>query len=169
MASREIDVKFQNGGAEFMSSLERLGLHADALFWAFDRMLNRFVLVLVTDEYDYAGPYAMSKVLFEAYNKAILPIEIDPFIVRVHSPQQWIIQEIGKFLPFSAGEITVSGPDGKPVDHVSGVIAESMNINAADLEIDSRWVYRFEKTKKRKTTELSRRWIRFSQNVARAA
>lgn len=168
MASREIDVRFKTGGAEYLHSLERLGLRPDALFWAFDKTVDKFVLVLVTDEYDYAGPFALSKTLIEAYNKAKTPIEIEPFIVRMHSPWQPIIQEMGKFLPFRAEVKQISNPDGTVIEGLTAKFA-SLNIQVADLEIEDEWIYRFEKPPKRKTVELSRRWRRFAENVAKAA
>jgi hypothetical protein len=170
LASREIDVKFKEGGAKYLRSIERLGLRPDALFWAYDKTVDKFVLVLVTDEYDYVGPMALSKTLFEAYNKAATPIEIDPFIVRMHSPRQWIIKEIGKFLPFKASFVRVTSPDGKPIEGVDQAeFVGPMVVNASDLEVSSDWVYRFEKPKKPKTVELARRWRRFTQNVSRVA
>ena len=169
MASREIDVKYMEAGVEYLLSLERLGLRPDGLFWAFDKTLDKFVLVLVTEIYDFAGPLALSKTLFEAYNKAATPITIDPFIVRMHSPRHWIVQEIAKYFPFTKGaKLTVQSADGRPRDDVQAT-ANEMTVNAGDLEVSSDWVFRFEKPKKPMTVEIARRWRRFSQNVERLA
>jgi hypothetical protein len=166
MATHEIDVARQKAGAEYLTSLEHFGLRPDALFWAFDKTLDRFVLVLVTEAVDFAGPFNLSKVLMEAHRKAATPIEIDPFIVRVHSPNQAIIKALGSVLPFSASKARVHSPDGELKDNLS--IAE-MITNAADLEVSSEWVYRFEKKKKTQTIEVARHWRRFATNIEKLA
>lgn len=166
MAARELDLKLLKSGQEYLKSLERLGLRPDGLFWAFDKTVDIFVLVLVTDEYDYAGPLKLSSTLLEAYRKSETPIEIDPFIVRLHSPFHTIIQKIDG-LDGIQSVLSMSETLGGPTHDV--VLTGPTITSVADLEIRSDWVYRFEKPEKRKTTDLARNWRRFEKNVAKAA
>jgi hypothetical protein len=139
-------------GREYLAAVERLGLRPTAMFWAFDSTLEEFVLVLTTPLYDYAGPYELSKILIEAYRRSGTPREIDPFVVRLHSPEHSIIREIGKFVPFGT---TMQGA--------------SMAVTAADLSVDSSWIYRFAKPAALTSVEAARRWDRFVRNVDRLA
>lgn len=166
MAARELDLKLLDGGKEYLASLERLGLRPDGLFWAFDKTISKFVLVLVTDEYDYAGPLKLSSTLFEAYRKSATPIEIDPFIVRMHSPYHAIIQQM---IGFQVKGVSITVSDTKDGPQRDIPLTGPMMTYVADLEISSDWVYRFEIPEKRKTVDLMRKWKRFENNVARAA
>ena len=162
MASHAIDLNRKEAGSEYLKSLERLGLRPEALFWAFDKNIDLFVLVLVTDAYDYAGPLSLSKTLLEAYRKAATPREIDPFIVRLHSPKHSIIQEIGRFFPVDVkGAIVRSGDETAKIDDVT--------LATSDLEISNHWVYRFEKKNRSKTVDAARHWKRFAHNIEKMA
>ncbi|WP_395391447.1 hypothetical protein WBP07_12560 [Novosphingobium sp. BL-8A] len=149
-------------GQEFDDALQKLGFRADGLFWAWDRTIEQFVLVLVTEHFDYAGPHAVSGVLLDAYRAAATPAEISPFIVRVHSPRQAIIRNM---MVVDAHDQT-----GKRVE----------NINAAgeiaDLQYVNHWVYRWPPTdmikatkKKREPTARSREWRKIVSAVDRLA
>ena len=119
--------------------------------------------MLIAEEYEQAGPLELSKVLFKAYNAEATPRAIDPFIVRLHSPRQPIVVELGKFLPLKA-ELKPTTP--LPIGHPEPFSDMAMIVKAGGLEIDSRWVYRFDRSTKRvNTIEALRRWRRFSANV----
>jgi hypothetical protein len=45
------------------------------------------VLVIVTSLFDFVGPLRLMRLLFDAYDAAATPKEIDPFILRLHSPK----------------------------------------------------------------------------------
>ena len=81
-------------GASYLAALRALGLDPEALFWAWDRAEDRYVLMLVTRYFDIVGPAEVSKLLFKAYNKARTPKEIDPFILRIHSPDHRMIRAL---------------------------------------------------------------------------
>jgi hypothetical protein len=149
---RTIEISRLDAGRDYLEAVERLGLRPTAMFWAFDRTLEQFVLVLTTPLYDYAGPYQLSQLLVEAYRRSGTPREIDPFLVRLHSPAHTIIREIAKFIPFGT---TVEGA--------------ATPIAAADLIVESRWIYRFEEPAALKSVEAARRWDRFVRNVDRLA
>jgi hypothetical protein len=148
---RAIEMSRLDAGRDYLAAVERLGLRPTAMFCAFDRTLEQFVLVLTTPLYDYAGPYKLSKILVEAYRRSGTPREIDPFLVRLHSPAHTIIREIAKFIPFA----TVEGA--------------TASVTAADLTVENRWIYRFERPAALKSVEAARRWDRFVRNVDRLA
>ena len=87
MDQRDLGVARYDAGAEYLDALRRLKLEPEALFWAYDPTLGQFVLVIVTSLFDFAGPLALTKLLFDAYNASATPSEIDPFILRLHSPK----------------------------------------------------------------------------------
>src|SRR5947209_5983531 len=84
----------KEAGADYLKAVRALGLDPDALLWAYDTVIKKHVLVLVTDMFDFRGPYEVSQLLFQAYNNAGTPREIDPFIVRLHSPKHTIVPEL---------------------------------------------------------------------------
>jgi len=166
MATPELEERFLDAGKEFASSLDNLGLDAHALFWAFDKEEGRHVLVLVTDFFDLKGPLEISKQLFKAYNASVTPQEIDPFVVRLHS----INQPMGVEYSEHAGmdwtfKIWDKDMNPKPVPPEARISA----IDVGGLEMRPGWVIRSRRIPKRKTTEISRRWDRFTRNVQKAA
>jgi hypothetical protein len=68
MDSPELEVKFMSAGADYLKAVRALGLDPDALLWAYDTIIRKHVLVLVTDMFDFRGPYEVSQLLFQAYN-----------------------------------------------------------------------------------------------------
>jgi hypothetical protein len=160
--SNDLSLTHRKAGEDYLAALEGLGLRPVCLFWAWDKTVTQLVLVLVTYAFDYAGPLKLSETLFKAYNKAATPKEIDPFLVRLHSPQHAIIGELGKFLPFKGTQMTHK--NGQPIIPPVDII--SMKTDTYDLEVHSDWVYRFEKsTKVPASIELARRWRRFESKI----
>lgn len=170
MDPKDLPLDRLEAGRRYLSAIEKLGLRPSALFWAWDRTIEAFVLVLVSHAFDFAGPLALSRTLIDAYNRAGTPREIDPFILRLHSPKQQIVKEIGKFFPFESELIGVTDADGKPIPGVERARVASLQLDAADLEIHSDWVLRFEAAgKKASAVEMSRGWRRFVSNIDRLA
>jgi hypothetical protein len=132
--------------------------------WAHDDTVGGFVLVLITQFFDFKGPLEISKLLFKAYNSAGTPREVDPFIVRLHSPDQKIVREL---MPrglakevFKTDKVTHE-PIGEPI--------KIENVKFGDLMFCHDWVYKFQLPPKRNSVELLRRWQRFERNVDRLA
>lgn len=150
----------RGAGEEFLCALRKLGLNPDALLWAFETNANnRMVLILMTSFFDYAGPLEVSRLLFKAYNASAIPSEINPFIVRLHSPRQAFGRELMRLKPSITDSAT-----GRSVPAGSGTLwawEEGLSF-AFDgvLKFPSR---------ASTTVEQSRRWHRFSQNVDRLA
>lgn len=149
-------------GESYDRALQALGFKADGLFWAWDHTIDHFVLVLVTEHFDYAGPHAIYRVLLDAYRAAATPKEISPFVVRVHSPRQSIIRNI---MVVDAYE-----KDGKRAEFMTA------SDTAQDLFYTNHWVYRWPPTdstkqghRRREPTARSREWKRISDAVERLA
>lgn len=94
MDQNDLGLERFDAGAEFLTSISKLGLRPEALFWAYDRKIEQFVLVLISNFFDFAGPLELSRRLFAAYNACALPQSIDPFIIRTHSPHQRIYRDL---------------------------------------------------------------------------
>jgi len=162
MDQNDLSLTHQKAGREYLGALDSLGLRPSCLFWAWDSTVSQFVLVLVSHAYDYVGPLKLSETLTKAYNKAATPKEINPFMVRMHSPAHTIIREIGKFI---LTKIEAKDQFASPIEGFA-----TFRTSAADLEVYQRWVYRFEQdVKLPKTVDLSRRWRRFESAVEKLA
>ncbi len=160
----ELDLARREAGSEYLSALRTLGLRPDALFWSFDKVEGRFVLMLVTEMVDFKGPLAVADLLFQAYNASATPKEIDPFVVRLHSPEHDIIRRFDGWKDPSKVTITPP-PGGLPID--PSVMVTGIEIGG--LMFQAAWVYHFALPPKRKSVDLSRRWSRFAHNVERLA
>lgn len=149
-------------GSDYLRALNDLGLDPDALFWADEFPGDKPVLVLITAFFDHAGPLEVEKALFKAYNAAATPAEIDPFIIRLHSPRQTFAREvIGAF----RRDIEVE-TDMQPRTHISKIPNTVMTIG--DLKIPMFGVLKMP-TAVRKTVEVSRSWQRFTSNIDKLA
>lgn len=163
MDTHELEQKYLAAGTDYLSALRKLGLEPDGLFWARDDVVGHCVLVLVTSLYDHAGPYALSDKLFKAYNFAATPREIDPFIVRLHSPQHSLIQQWSNMV---ISKFEFHGPDGQPIPLDLG----ERTYGGGGLNFKHTWVYKFPQAPKKRTpVEASRQWQRFQKNVDRLA
>jgi hypothetical protein len=162
MDTPELNLSRQTAGSHYLDALRRLGLEPVALFWAYDTVVKSFVLVLITEFFDYKGPYEISKLLFQAYNAAATPREIDPFIIRLHSPAQSAI----KNLRIPTHLHAIDQKTGRP----TGEAAEIKTYTLGDLIVSGQWVYKFGRAPKKKSTiDLSRKWSRFERNVTQLA
>ena len=164
MDTPKLPVNYLEEGKRYLDDIEALGLRPAAFFWAYDRPLDTFVLVLITEEYDHVGPLELSRHLFKAHNAAVTPSTIDPLIIRMHSPQHQIVREMDKLMPL---RISFTPSDGgePPAEPWARAVT-----TVGGLEIDGEWVYRFDKPlADRKTVDILRRWHRFERNVDKAA
>jgi hypothetical protein len=159
----ELDQVRKDAGAVYLEALERLGLHPSALFWAKDKVTNGFVLVLATEMFDYKGPLALSKLLFKAYNAAATPQEIDPFVVRLHSPDHAIIRMLDGWRNLS--NLKITHKNGVPIDPSVSI----QGVTVDDLEFRPDWVYLYNLPPKKGSIELLRRWRRFQAAVNKLA
>ncbi len=160
MDTPALPVGYFDEGTRYLEDVEKLGLRPAAFFWAYDRLVEMFVLVLITEEFDAVGPFALSKLLFKAYNAAATPSSIDPFIVRLHSPDHQIVREMDKIMPFNFSFVP-----SDPLLHNDTKFGRAIT-TVGGLEIDGDWVYRFNKPlAPAKKVDVLRRWHRFERNV----
>ena len=167
MDSLDLDVTRKRAGEEFLQSLERLGLRPEALFWAFDRVEDRLVLVLATELFDLKGPRAVFDLLVKAYRASALPREIDPFVVRLHSPEHRLIRYLDGWHQDDADGTRRYGLAPEQRDRPAP--ATSMMVEVDDIEFKTDWVYRFRLPKRRDVGAVRREWERFHRKVERLA
>ncbi len=167
MDQRDLGVARYDAGAEYLDALRRLKLEPEALFWAYDRTLGQFVLVIVTSLFDFAGPLALTKLLFDAYNASATPSEIDPFILRLHSPKHALYRAA----QFHIGNrFDIADLKGRALDRatIAGEVTPPlvMSFRAGDLEGFGTWTYKSAPVSpKAKTADTERRWRRFESAV----
>lgn len=152
-------------GKEYLASLNSLGLEPEGLLWARDKTIDRFVLVLITSQFDSVGPTEIYRLLTLAYQASVTPREINPFIVRLHSTNQRIVPLIERASQNPLGlKIEMPGPDGEmiPADFAR------VEMGAGDLSFEIGWIYHLA-IRRVKPAERSRRWKRFASNVERHA
>lgn len=165
MAEEEIDEARLNAGAEYLDALRKLGLNPDGLLWGFDVRHQSWVLVLITSFFDYAGPLELSKLLFRAYELAGTPKDIDPFIVRLHSPKQRIIRDLDHMLQtrIKVRDIDVEAGRWGEV-YEAGEKAKITWVAEGDISVPLHAIYRFS-TKGKGSVDVSRRWKFFTKQV----
>lgn len=164
MDTSTIKPQHLEAGKEYDEALVKLGLTADAVLWAYDRVVGHHVLVVVTDFFDFKGPLEISEKLFMAYNAAATPKEIDPFAVRLQS----INQPLGEWCHRFAGGMNAAKHDPvtkKPAGNFTPI--EGIEIDG--LQLNNGWVIVVRPRSERKPIDLIRRWKRFSKNVEKAA
>jgi hypothetical protein len=166
MDQNDLGLARYDAGRDYLKALRALDLEPESLFWAFDRAIDQFVLVLVTSFFDYAGPLALSELLFKAYRAAATPAEIDPFILRLHSPKQTIYREL-LFALMTTGTIEAGWQID---DYYRAVLAGDrqqtgvFKFNYAELEGFGAWIYTAKK-KQTKLIDVARPWDRFSHKI----
>lgn len=164
MAEINIDPSYLAAGREFVTSLEHLGLAPEIAAWGYDTVIGQHVFVLVTDFFDFKGPYEISKLLFRAYEASALPQTIDPFMVRLHSDRHALAGTIRVLL----GDHKVSAHDGKTGE----IKADNLVLRGGEvggIQFKKAWIVTFRASTRRKTIELGRRWKRFERNVGALA
>ncbi len=167
MDQRDLGVARYDAGADYLDALRRLKLEPEALFWAYDRTLEQFVLVIVTSLFDFAGPLALMRLLFDAYNAAATPKEIDPFILRLHSPKHALYRAAQLHIGnrFDRADLKARALDRATI---AGEVTPTViaTLRAGDLESFGTWVYRSTPlAAKAKSVDPDRRWRRFENAV----
>ena len=153
-----------SAGADYLRAVQALGLDPDALLWAYDTVIKKHVLVLVTDMFDFRGPYEVSQLLFQAYNNAGTPREIDPFIVRLHSPKHAIVPELLRF-----AQVTSAQKTNKETNEPEGDKIPIKEAEVGGLKVRKAWVYQIRQPRPQKVVQLAKRWARFQRNVEKLA
>lgn len=167
MDQRDLGIERYDAGHEYLAAIRALNLEPEALFWAYDKGIEQFVLVLVTSLFDFAGPLALTNLLFEAYNAAATPKEIDPFIIRLHSPNHALYRVAKDNIGNRFDRVDLKG---RALDRasVAGTVTPSVVVSfrVGDLEGFGAWVYKSTtKAAKAKSVEFERRWRRFERAV----
>jgi hypothetical protein len=164
---KDLGVERYDAGRDYLAAIRNLNLEPEALFWAYDKTVGQLVLVLVTSLFDFAGPLALTKLLFEAYNAAATPKEIDPFIIRLHSPNHALYRAAQIYIGNRFDQADLKGP---ALDRatIAGTVTPSIiaSFRAGDLESFGTWVYKSTPSvTKAKSFDSERRWTRFERAV----
>ena len=137
----ELDLKRKKAGGEYLDALTGLGLRVNALLRMYDLSEQRFVLALATELFDFKGPHGVSNLLFKAYNASATPKEIDPFIVRLHSPEHSIIRAMSGY---GAADPDCTRRYGLAPEQSERPPAGAVfDMTFDDLRINTEWVCRF--------------------------
>ena len=166
MDQKDLGVERYDAGRDYLAALRHLKLEPQALFWAYDKSMGQLVLVIVTSLFDFAGPLALTRLLFDAYNAAATPKAIDPFILRLHSPKHTLYRTVQGHLGSRFEDANLKGP---ALDRatISGKFTPGVAVafRAGDLEGFGTWVYKNTGISKVKAVELGPRWRRFEGAV----
>jgi hypothetical protein len=136
------------------------------------KTLEQLVLVVVTSLFDFAGPLALSTLLFKAYNAAATPKDIDPFIIRLHSPRHAIYRAAQPLIGARVDEAELKGRELDRATIAGTVTPFAVSaFRAGDLESFGTWVYKSTPTgaSRSKTVDGERRWKRFERAVEAVA
>jgi hypothetical protein len=167
---KDLGVERYDAGRDYLAALRHLRLEPEALFWAYDKSMGQLVLVLVTSLFDFAGPLALNKLLFDAYNAAATPKAIDPFILRLHSPKHTLYRAAQIHI---ATRVDSAGLKGAALDRatISGEFMPTAvaSFGVGDLESFGTWVYKSTPSSRVKAVELGSRWRRFEHAVHKLA
>ncbi len=167
MDQRSLGLARYDAGAEYLDALRRLKLEPEALFWAYDWALEQHVLVVVTSLFDFAGPLALTRLLFDAYNAAATPREIDPFILRLHSPKHALYRAAQLHIGNRFDMADLKGPALDRATVAGEVMPRVVaSFRAGDLESFGTWVYKSTPVPpKAQIPDAERRWRRFESAV----
>jgi hypothetical protein len=170
MDQKDLGVERHDAGQDYLAALRALKLEPEALFWAYDKGIEQFVLVLVTSLFDFAGPLALTQLLFDAYNAAATPREIDPFIIRLHSPKHKLYRAAQGHVATRFDQADLKGSELDRAT-IAGDVAPSIiaAFQVGDLESFGSWVYKSTPRSKAKALDPERRWLRFERAVHAAA
>ncbi|MCK1404914.1 hypothetical protein [Bradyrhizobium sp. 76] len=141
----------KKAGAEFLSAMQKLGLDPECLFWAFDFEVGHHVLLMATSAYELAGPLAISRTIFKAYNASATPKDIDPFVLRFHSLHHNFIR---------ATAVTREHDVVDPLNRTY--------FGSRDMKWHPDWFYKFA-IKKPGAAVVEQRWKRYEKKIERLA
>ena len=170
MAQNTLAVEKHQAGVEYLAALRSLGLDPEALFWAKDTVVGEDVLILVTSLFDFAGPLELSELLFRAYNLAATPREVDPFILRLHSPRHTAIREMAhRFGDGTRIKMPMMFAFKQPIPGIHEIRLAALSMGA-DVTAYADAIYQFDLSEKIVPyADASRRWRRFQKHVDKLA
>lgn len=164
MADELVSQDRWQAGADYLASLRTLGLNPDALLWAQHDERKEMMLFLVSPIVDRVGSSEIYDTLFKAYDRAVTPTSIDPWLVSVVSPLSIISTEFQEMLRMDVSlQMKSQGLDPLRIDN-------EVFFGVADGQYNFRrsWVY-FIKPHRMESKHQLKVWQKFQHNVDRAA
>ena len=159
LSPNPLTVERRQAGHDYLASLRAHGLHPDGLAWALGAN-GDFYLLMVTSLVDRVGPRTVYDTLFKAYDHAVTPSTIDPWIVTVFSPKS----EFGRAY-LSMIDVKVEFKDDQG-DIIDDVIHAHVELGAFRIRTD--WIY-VKSGQKASIAAQLRGWDRFKRDVERIA
>lgn len=105
-------------GRVYLTRLRQLGLDPEGVFWGQWDEAEEPNLLIVTSVLDRVGPLRLNEMLIRAYNAAVLPREISPFCVELHSPAQsifrWLMDATAREPTASVNQFSNPSPNRHP-------------------------------------------------------
>jgi hypothetical protein len=103
-ADRRVTAKHLRAGRDYLAALREHGFEPEGMCWAVHKERGEASLVLVTAPVDRIGPAAVHEILFKAYDAAVTPPAIDPWIVALYSPAMALPQALDEAIRSSPVE-----------------------------------------------------------------
>ncbi|GHG36090.1 hypothetical protein [Paracoccus aerius] len=160
MDFRELPQGLQVAGQKYLRQLRALGLHPEALFWAYAAGESEYQLWMLWSGVERFGPLQLTEHLFRAFRAAALPQEINPFSVHIASPQSFM----GKLFHLSMSHV-ITQPNS--VEKYWRSVTDGPE-GEIEYKGSRDWIYVYE-GKTRKRSDVARDWKRFSQRVSKLA
>lgn len=158
-------------GTRYLTALKDLGFEPDAAMWSVrPDDPGSLELSLFSAYVDRVGTRRMFRTLYDAYHASKTPPELDPWFVGLYSPDQ---QFYGAVEGFDFAKVETGKGAGfamsSGVDLALG--SQILRIEEPDVVrlVHPTWVYKPLQVRATKPVDLSRRWKRFEQAVAKAA
>lgn len=150
-------------GADYLESLKTLGLDPEALFWA-ERTGRggELALILISSIVDRVGSTEIYDTLFKAYDHAVTPRSIDPWIVSLFSPDTVLYEDFKRMVGINFSSLHPI------VDRLGGGMETFLGIANDEYITKKKWVYVSRVWKAESNWQLLV-WKTFQHNVDRLA
>lgn len=168
MASDSVTPERYRAGADYLAALIKNGVKPDGMFWAERDSTRSLELIIITILVDRVGPKDIYDTLFKAYDSAITPRSIDPWLVTLFAPDTIFAQSMAGSMgaDFKPPQMQVreTGGEFRDVDP-----AEFSNMHMGfGYSVDDQWIY-IRPRKRQLTVQAVQSWERFARKVDRAA
>jgi hypothetical protein len=163
---KDLGVERYDAGRDYLVACGPSGLKRRRSFGRTTKPSSSSYWSLVMSLFDFAGPLALTQLLFDAYNASATPKEVDPFIIRLHSPKHTLYRAVQGHIAtrFDQADLKGSALDRATIagDVHPSIIAA---FQVGDLESFGSWVYKSTPKARAKALDPERQWSRFERAV----
>lgn len=150
----------RQAAADYLAALRAHGVHPEGFAWAIDAT-GQFHLLMVTSLVDRVGPQVVYDTLFKAYDRAVTPKAIDPWIVSAFSPKSGFGKAYLEIIDIQIGFHT---EDGQDLSEEFAFVTQSIG----PFRIRGNWMYIKGKPVSNPEAQL-RGWHRFTKDIEKLA